>query len=63
MAGGIQGLAVWDTGQSCSSGSCTTSTYSYDPLFTQYFTLAGGSGTPLSGGTVQIGAKPILLTQ
>ena len=63
MVGGIQGLAVWDTGQTCSSGSCTTSTYSYDPLFTQYFTLAGGSGSPLTGGTVQIGAKPILLTQ
>ncbi len=63
MAGGIQGLAVWDTGPSWSSGSGTTSTYSYDARFTQYLTRAGGSGTSLSGGTVQVGAKPILLTQ
>ena len=56
-------LAVWDTSQSCSGGSCTTSTYTYDPQYTTYYTLANGTTTALSGGTVQIGAKPILLSQ
>ena len=63
VAGGALALAVWDTSQTCSGGSCTTSTYSYDPRYTQYFTVAGGSGNALSGGTVLIGAKPVLLSQ
>jgi len=54
-------LAVWDSSQSCGTAGCTTSPYTYDPSFTKYYTLAGASG-PLSGGTVQIGAKPILLS-
>jgi len=54
---GAQALAVWDT------GSCTTSTYGYDPRYTQYFTQANGSGNALSGGAVQVGAKPVLLSQ
>jgi len=62
-ADGTRTLAVWDSSQSCSAGACTTSTYSYDPTYTKYFTLAGGNAAPLSGGTVQIGAKPILLSQ
>jgi hypothetical protein len=57
-------LAVWDSSQACSLGKCTTSAYSYDPLYTKYYTVAeGNNSTPLSGGTVQIGAKPILLSQ
>ncbi len=60
---GTQTLAVWDTAQTCAAGSCTSSTYSYDPRYKQYFTLANGSSTPLSGGTVSIGAKPVLLSQ
>jgi len=62
-AGGAQALAVWDTSQTCSSGSCTTSSYSYDPRYTQYFTLANGSSNGLSGGTLQIGAKAVMLSQ
>ena len=62
-AGGTLTLAVWDTSQTCSGGVCTTSTYSYDPRYTQYFTVANGSSNTLSGGTIQIGAKPVLLSQ
>ena len=61
--GGYQALAVWDTAQACSGGVCTTSTYAYDPRYTKYYTLAGSASIPLSGGTVQIGAKVILLSQ
>jgi hypothetical protein len=61
--GGVQALAVWDTSKTCSGGSCTTSTYGYDVRYTRYFTAASGSSSPLSGGLVQIGAKPVLLSQ
>jgi hypothetical protein len=60
---GTRTLAVWDSSQSCEAGNCTTSTYTYDPIYTKYYTLAGGNATPLTGGTVQVGAKPILLSQ
>jgi hypothetical protein len=61
--GGVQALAVWDTSQTCSGGNCTTSNYGYDPRYQQYFTRAFGSGSALGGGTVQIGAMPVLLSQ
>ena len=51
---------VWDSSQTCSGGSCTTSTYTPSTGYTHYSNLAGQTGT-ISGGTVQIGAKPILL--
>ncbi len=61
---GTQALAVWDSSQTCSAGSCTTSTYNYTGAYTQFFTLANvNGGSVLSGGTVQIGVKPILLSQ
>lgn len=61
-AGGVNQLAVWDSSQSCTP--CTYSTYSYPATFTKYYTLdSGPSTTPLLGGTVQIGWKPILLSQ
>jgi len=61
-SGGYQALAVWDKSQSCSNGTCTTSTFTLpsSPQFTQYQDLAGNINA-VSGGTVQIGAKPILL--
>jgi len=62
-ANGVQTLAVWDTSQTCSAGNCTTSSYSYDPRYTRYFTIGSDASIPLSGGTVAIGAKPILLSQ
>jgi hypothetical protein len=60
---GTKMLAVWDTLKTCSGGTCQTSTYNYNPVFTQYYTLANGTSTTLTGGTVQIGTKPILLSQ
>jgi hypothetical protein len=60
---GTRMLAVWDSSQSCTSGSCTSSYYTYDALYTIYATVEGGSSTVLAGGTVPIGAKPILLSQ
>jgi hypothetical protein len=62
-ANGTQTLAVWDTAQTCASGSCTSSIYSYDPRYKQYFTLSNAASTALSAGTILIGAKPILLSQ
>ena len=61
---GAQALAVWDSSQTCSAGNCTTSTYNYTGAYTQFFTLANvNGGSVLSGGSVQIGVKPILLSQ
>jgi hypothetical protein len=51
---------VWDSSQTCSAGSCTTSTYTPGPAYTNYSNLAGQT-TTINGGVVQIGAKPILL--
>ncbi len=63
LPNGTQRLAVWDSSQTCAGGVCTTSSYSYDPRYAQYFTLASDTSSPLGGGTVSIGAKPILLSQ
>ena len=56
------GLAVWDTARSCSSGSCTSSKYTY-PSGYRYQTDIEGRKTVLSGSTVSIGYKPIFLTK
>jgi hypothetical protein len=54
-------LAVWDTSQSCASGVCTHSNYTVDPKYIQYYDMDTTTSHPVSGGQVQIGAKPILL--
>lgn len=55
-------LAVWDATQSCLSGSCTTSTYTYPTGYGHYQTLDDYPTLhALTGGTVAIGWKPILL--
>jgi hypothetical protein len=54
------GMAVWDTAQSCSNGTCTTSSFTYPSEYVWYHDL-DGNRTALSGKTVQIGYKPILL--
>jgi putative Ig domain-containing protein len=63
MPQGTQALAVWDTSKTCAAGNCTASIYGYDARYTHYFTLANDVSDQLSGGTVSIGAKPILLSQ
>ena len=57
---GYQALAVWDASQTCSNGVCGTTPYTYDPLYIKYRD-SEGNATALSGQTVPIGAKPILL--
>ena len=55
------GRIVWDTAQSCSRGTCTTSKYAY-PTTYKYQTDLDGKKTALIGTTVAIGYKPIFLT-
>jgi len=59
--GGYNALAVWDTTQNCSSGVCTTSSYTPDPQYVQYRDLTGAVTPITAGQIVQIGAEPILL--
>ena len=60
---GSQTLAVWDSSQTCAGGSCTTSSYSAGTQYSNYYTLDDATPHAISGGTMQIGAKPILLEQ
>jgi hypothetical protein len=55
------GQIVWDTAQSCSNGTCTTSKYTYPAGYKWQADLTGAK-TGLSGKTVPIGYKPIFLT-
>lgn len=55
------GQIVWDTSQSCSRGTCTTSKYTY-PTTYKYETDLTGKKSALSGKTVAVGYKPIFLT-
>ena len=56
------GQIVWDTSQSCSNGVCTYSNYTYPAKYTAYRDESSPSLYSLTGTTVQIGYKPILLT-
>jgi hypothetical protein len=56
------GQVVWDTSQSCSNGVCTYSNYKYPANYNAYRDESSPSMYSLSGTTVQIGYKPILLT-
>jgi hypothetical protein len=57
---GTKTLAVWDAAQSCASGSCAHSTYGVPGGYGLYLDLANVRHN-LTGWTVRIGAKPILL--
>jgi hypothetical protein len=60
-SGAWKGLAVWDAGQDCTTTSCPTSSFTVPAGgYTEYLDLAGNKNT-VSGGTVPVGAKPILL--
>jgi polysaccharide biosynthesis protein PslG len=54
------GLVVWDTAKSCNNGVCSTSNFTYPAGYTWYHDL-DGNRSALTGKTVQIGYKPILL--
>jgi hypothetical protein len=62
-SGGYQALAVWDAGQDCLNGVCTTSNFAVPAgaVYTEYLDLTGTSTSTSTGTTIQIGAKPILL--
>lgn len=58
--GGYQGLVVWDTSLSCSHGTCKTNPYSVGAQYKQYRDLSGNV-TPITGQSVPVGIKPILV--
>jgi len=60
--------AIWDTSQSCSSGTCTTANQSVDGSWKTYRDLTGTatscvSACNVSNGQVPVGIKPVLLSQ
>jgi hypothetical protein len=58
--GGYQGLILWDTSQPCSSmGGCAGAPYPAPAGFIKVRDIAGVAAT--IGGSVNVGAKPILL--
>jgi hypothetical protein len=59
---GTQYLIMWDTAQTCASGSCTTANQTVASQWTQYRDITTAS-TPvtISGGVVPVGIKPVLL--
>jgi hypothetical protein len=59
-SGGYAAEAIWDTSQTCSNGSCTTSTQSVGSQYLHYLDLTGISHNVV-GASVPVGAKPILL--
>ena len=59
--GGYTALAVWDTTQTCSNGTCTFSNYTPGTQYVQYRDLTGAVIAITPGQTLQIGAKPILI--
>ena len=56
------GQIVWDAAQSCSNGTCTTSSYTYPSKYDYYRLTTSNTRQTLTGSTVQIGYKPIFLT-
>lgn len=61
LADGTAAQAVWDTSQTCSNGSCTTSNQSVPAVWTNYQDLTGRNNA-ITNGTAPVGIKPILLT-
>lgn len=63
-AKGTNYLIVWDTSQTslpCPNGACGTTNFTVPAGYTEFDDLAGDTDQPISGGTVQIGMKPIRL--
>ena len=53
---------VWDTSQTCSSGVCTTAPYAVDPAYTKFQEITGLK-VPITGNSVNLGIKPLLLVK
>jgi len=54
-------IAVWDASQTCNGGQCSTTNFRVPARYTIYYTLDDTNSSAVRGGTVQVGAKPILL--
>jgi hypothetical protein len=52
--------AIWDTSQTCSGGTCSTTNQSVPSQFNAYLDLSGNT-TAISGSSVPVGFKPILV--
>ena len=61
LANGDAAEAIWDTSQTCSSGSCTASRQNVSSAWTNSQDLAG-TNSAITDGTALVGIKPILLT-
>ena len=59
QSNGSQAEIIWDTSQTCSNGSCTSTQHSVPIIYSRYSDLTG-AGYPING-TVPVGIKPILL--
>jgi hypothetical protein len=59
---GKQYLVMWDTSQTCSSGSCPTKNQIVGSQYSQYQDMTTASkAISISGNTVPVGIKPIVL--
>jgi len=61
LGDGSPAQVIWDASKTCSSGRCTTSGRSVSPRWTAYRDIAGETH-PITGHSVPLGIKPILLT-
>jgi hypothetical protein len=52
-------MAVWDTSQTCSNGTCTASNYTAPSGYGHYIDLTGALHK--IAGQIALGVKPILL--
>src|SRR6202142_2915495 len=57
---GYAAQAIWDTSETCRSGSCRTHPHRVRSRFVDYLTLDGGK-VQIKNKSVPIGAKPILM--
>ncbi len=64
--GGQNSMVVWDTSQTslpCPNAACGTTTFDVPDGYTLFDDLIGDTNQTITGGTVQIGMKPIRLHQ
>ena len=59
---GNSSMLMWDTSQTCSGGTCTTTQQPVSSQWTTYQDLAGVTHAIVGGG-LPVGLKPILLSQ
>jgi hypothetical protein len=61
--GGNSYLAMWDTAQSCSGGSCTTANQTVAAQWTHYQDMTSASSpSAISGNSVPVGIKAVVLS-